>query len=354
MPKRSFLSALTVLTLAFGLFLSGSASGQSKFYYPMTFKKSYVPPVQDHAFDHFNAADQGSGINNRFLLAHLSMAVYNNTGLSDAAYDDYLLAQYSMHGVLDVEGFHDAQTGADGAIFVTDQAVIVACRGTSGSITNLADHYADLDKRVKLVKVKDVEVGVHQGFWDAAYSVYPEVWARVASEVASGRQLWLTGHSLGGATASMLAFRFQYMDGVPVQGLMTYGAPRVGNDAFYKMIEKPNAGGRALTESTQRFVLAGDVAATFWNNGLDIYGKKHAFHHFGVTHTIFKNGTSYDFDYFSGELPMGYIPRSMIPWILTVGIHMEYEDALYQETASLLLAIGDDDTYNDFTALPAD
>ncbi|MCO8125585.1 lipase family protein [Stieleria sp. TO1_6] len=344
---------LSFIPLVFGLLLSGAVQGQSKTFYPLTFKKSPAPPVQEPAFNYFDATDQGSGINNRFLLAHLSMAAYNNTGLSEADYDAYLLAQYSLHGVLDVEPFHDAQTGADGAIFVTNDAVIVACRGTSGSLTNLADHYADLDKRVKLVKIGSREVGVHQGFWDAAFSVYPEVWSRVATEVASGRRLWLTGHSLGGATASMLAFRLQYMDNIPVQGLITYGAPRVGNDHFYKMAENPAAGGRALTESTQRFVLAGDVAATFWKDGLDSHGRKHTFHHFGITHTIFRNGNVYDFDYFSGELPMGYIPRTMIPWILTFGIHMEYEDALYQETTSLLLAVQDDEVYNAFNALPS-
>ncbi|MCC9602146.1 lipase family protein [Stieleria sp. JC731] len=346
---KTFAAGIVLITSA--VFGVGAANAQTKYYYP-TFGKSYLPVVEDHAFDHFNSVDEGSDIVNRFLLAHLSMTVYNNTGLSEQDYDDYLDALYANHGVLEVQGFHDSNTGADGAIFVTEHAVIVACRGTSGSITNLADHYADLDRAIKLVKVDNTEVGVHRGFWNAATSVFPEVVSKVALEVSNGRRVWLTGHSLGGATASMLAFKLQYQSGIPVQGLMTYGAPRVGDTDFNKMIEQPKAGGRALTQSTQRFVLAGDVAATFWNDGNDIYKKKHVYHHFGKTHTIFKESGQYNFDYFSGELPMGYIPRTMIPYILTYGIHMEYESALFEETAGLLLAVADEEILEDLIALP--
>jgi hypothetical protein len=347
-------TSLLGASIALGLICCQTAQAQKTYHFPTTFTRSYLPPVEKDAFDHFDAFDDGSDITNRFLLAHLSMAVYNNTSFDEETFDEYLYAVYSQHGVLDVEAFHDSQTGADGAIFVTDNAVIVACRGTSGGLTNLADLYADLDTRVKLVKVGNKEVGVHQGFWDAASSVYPEIWTRVATEMASGRKLWLTGHSLGGATAATLAFRLQYMDGLPVQGLMTYGAPRVGDSDFYKVVEKPIAGGRALTLSTQRFVIDGDAAATFFNDGLDTYGHTHAYHHFGITHTIFPDNGIYDFDYCSGELQMDFIWPFMIPWILTKGVHMEYEVALYQETAALLLEMGDDDIFEDISELPMD
>ncbi|OYP34177.1 lipase family protein [Rhodopirellula sp. MGV] len=352
MNVSTFKRMLAVCTVFATAFLVGSpVRAQTKTFYPI-FGRSYLPVAENHAFDHFNAMDEGSNLVNRYLLAHLSMAVYNNSQLSEQDYDAYLDALYANHGVIEVQGFHDSTTGADGAIFVTENAVIVACRGTSGSFTNIADHYADLDHAVKLVKIDNVEVGVHRGFWDAATSVFPEVLSKVALEVSNGRKLWLTGHSLGGASAAMLAFKLQYQANLPVQGLMTFGAPRVGDSWFHKIIEQPHAGGRALTDSTQRFVLAGDVAATFWTDGNDIYKRKHYYLHFGHTHTIFKEAGEYNFDYFSGELPMGYIPRTMIPFILTVGIHMEYEDALFEETASLLLAVGDDEVLEDLLMLP--
>lgn len=45
------------------------------------------------------------------------------------------------------------------------------------------------------------------------------------------RPLWLTGHSLGAALATVAAYRFMSI-GVPVQGLITFGSPRVGTQIF--------------------------------------------------------------------------------------------------------------------------
>jgi hypothetical protein len=309
-------------------------------------------PPPPKAFDYFDA-NNGDSLINRFLLAHLSMKIYNTSNVSQSAFEEHLRILYGHHGITDVKLFRDTDTGADGGVFVTDDAVIVVFRGTTLDNGSFADQFADINRKIKLINVNHRNVGVHTGFWEAAYSVYPEVWTLVAPEVASGKKLWLTGHSLGGAMACMTAFRMQYMDGMPVQGLVTYGAPRVGNAEFYKKVEQSTANADSLIQSTQRFVLDGDPGPTFWNTGWDDQKRKHAYFHFGRTHTIFKqSNTNYVFEYDSGELAMDWIPPWQLYDRLSTGIHMEYEDALLQELSTKLLAWGDDDILQRLMALP--
>jgi triacylglycerol lipase len=49
----------------------------------------------------------------------------------------------------------------------------------------------------------------------------------------NNKALWLTGHSLGAAMATIMAYRFASYDlGPTPSGLFTYGSPRVGNRKF--------------------------------------------------------------------------------------------------------------------------
>lgn len=51
------------------------------------------------------------------------------------------------------------------------------------------------------------------------------------------QEVWLTGHSLGGALAVILAATLRE-NGVPVHGLYTFGAPRVGDKEFAKQLNR--------------------------------------------------------------------------------------------------------------------
>lgn len=44
-------------------------------------------------------------------------------------------------------------------------------------------------------------------------------------------KLYITGHSMGAAIATLAAIHLQ-QDGMPVESLYTFGCPRVGNQAF--------------------------------------------------------------------------------------------------------------------------
>ena len=65
---------------------------------------------------------------------------------------------------------------------------------------------------------------VHQGFYNVYMAIRPELWSRIVNP----SELYITGHSLGGALSTLCAFYFaQYK---PTH--YSFGSPRVGNVTF--------------------------------------------------------------------------------------------------------------------------
>jgi hypothetical protein len=93
-------------------------------------------------------------------------------------------------------------------------------RGTA-NLKNAAED-ADYAK----VKVPELEVPVHQGFVEDARAV----WSFARPLLRPGLPTRLTGHSLGGALAVLLAMRLR-VDGVPLDRVVTFGQPKVTTEA---------------------------------------------------------------------------------------------------------------------------
>jgi triacylglycerol lipase len=71
---------------------------------------------------------------------------------------------------------------------------------------------------------------MHQGFVDAYFSVRDQIHAYLRSHPATS--VTVTGHSLGGALATLCAVDVQYnFSSIPIE-LYTFGSPRVGNKGF--------------------------------------------------------------------------------------------------------------------------
>jgi triacylglycerol lipase len=97
---------------------------------------------------------------------------------------------------------------------------IVTFRGTQ------PDAWQDVFSDV-LLKAVPWDVGhVHQGFGKALEPIWKPLQA--ALNQLTDRPVWFTGHSLGGALASLAAFRRREWPG----GVYTFGSPRVGNGIF--------------------------------------------------------------------------------------------------------------------------
>lgn len=168
------------------------------------------------------------------LMTLYSYAMYcKNATLSDwsckwCSYNDHIAA-------LDVIGFaHDNSKELLGMVGVNhhDQQIIVGFRGTNP--TKL--HNILLDANLLTVTPYDdvPEVRVHKGFWKGYTNLRPQILAMLqpVADKYPSYPIVVTGHSLGGALASLCAMDIA-RDGAAHRMVMwDLGTPRVGNTAF--------------------------------------------------------------------------------------------------------------------------
>ena len=122
-----------------------------------------------------------------------------------------------------VKSFRHKDTQA--YIIGNDDALILAFRGTE--ITKVKDITMDLDAKL----IRGLGGKVHEGFSHALNYVWDDIWNTLKAERKS-RVLWVTGHSLGGALATLAVARLRQQKRQSVNGLYTFGSPRVGNKSF--------------------------------------------------------------------------------------------------------------------------
>lgn len=165
----------------------------------------------------FDFRSRSFNLNNALLLAKASKAAYE-TG-------DTIKSR--MKTIWDFQNFKYIDEN-DTQCFVAgnDKAIILAFRGT----TSIEDWLTNVKIRKVTGPLGDIKV--HSGFKNALDCV----WARVESTVSEfqnekSHSLWITGHSLGGALATLATARFLDADRV-VKALYTLGQPRVGDEAF--------------------------------------------------------------------------------------------------------------------------
>ncbi len=145
-------------------------------------------------------------------------------------------------------GFSDcsfiAHAEAEGFVASTATAVCVAFRGTQ-SIT-------DWIRNLQIVPTSHPGGHVHLGFSTAL----DQIWTRISDELArqGGAQkfVWITGHSLGGAMATLAGMRLHEADR-KVTGFHTFGQPKVAKADF---VANFNA---AFGQQCWRFVNGGDL-----------------------------------------------------------------------------------------------
>jgi len=120
------------------------------------------------------------------------------------------------------------------AYFLTDGSdLIVVCRGTEATEWN--DIKADLDARLT---ASSTGVGfVHKGFKTSVDRIWTGLEEKL-SVYGKDRTIWCTGHSLGAAMSTLLAYRLQRTETMPnPQALFTFGSPRVGDKTYIRAIE---------------------------------------------------------------------------------------------------------------------
>ena len=122
--------------------------------------------------------------------------------------------------------------GAQAYIFYNKTDLVIACRGTQPGDMN--DIYADLE----VFKADSVTGNkIHQGFKEEVDKIYGHV-AVIVARVGIAKKIWVCGHSLGGAMATIIAQRLEFKGGYDVDTLYTYGSPRAGGPKFRAWCDK--------------------------------------------------------------------------------------------------------------------
>lgn len=96
---------------------------------------------------------------------------------------------------------------------------------------------------------------LHQGFARAVETVWPAIETAIRNRGAAEQPLYFTGHSLGGALATIAAER-ALRAGFPATAVYTFGGPRAGGQDFFESYT-PDLGDR-----TFRLVHGDDIVPT--------------------------------------------------------------------------------------------
>jgi triacylglycerol lipase len=181
-------------------------------------------------------------------------------------------------GAFDFFDHRDTQ----GFVAESGDAIIVAFRGTQPN--RPMDWFVDLRATSD---PWDHQAGrVHSGFYSALRAVWGVT--LVNGEVLPKRlvnrgskTIWITGHSLGGALAELCAAQAMFVSRIPVQGVYTFGQPRVGNKDFATAVNEQ------LGSGTYRFVNDRDIVprVPLFSMGFCHYGCQRFFDHEGASST---------------------------------------------------------------------
>ena len=151
--------------------------------------------------------------------------------LSSIAYNDNVKevkSQVKKLGFTTVEFYN--KEGAQAYRFMNKEDLVIACRGTQPTEFN------DISADLKAIPVMAETISrVHQGFKDEVDELWPMVCEDIERTVNVGKNLWICGHSLGAAMATIMANRCECNIELndPIE-LYTYGSPRVGWPTYVK------------------------------------------------------------------------------------------------------------------------
>jgi triacylglycerol lipase len=117
--------------------------------------------------------------------------------------------------------------------------IVLAWRGTQ--VDDFWSSVLDWLTDARFFPIRDADGHfVHSGFLDAIGQVWAGVRAHIAGlQQASRRPLWITGHSLGAALATIAANRCSHDPALGHVGTYTFGSPRVGDPGFGQQIGTP-------------------------------------------------------------------------------------------------------------------
>jgi triacylglycerol lipase len=211
-------------------------------------------------FRYFREDYVGHSRSSAYLLALLSYYVYKGNPPGGGPFETAFRAfvrDLSDTDPFEVQTF--TETGpfpyvTEAVVLSNSRLVLVVFRGTEG-ITSLRDWLTNGQHLMHACPKDWGDVKAHRGFYNALSAIYQGVRQEVRGRRKNNQKVFLTGHSLGGALATLCAYRFQKVGGVPMAGVYVFGSPRVGDIGF------ANQYNNLLKDKTFRWVKNLDFAS---------------------------------------------------------------------------------------------
>jgi pimeloyl-ACP methyl ester carboxylesterase len=105
------------------------------------------------------------------------------------------------------------------SLFENEEAIFLAFRGTAS--------WRDWMINFNLLPIKSGWGYAHRGFVSASARLWPEIEVLLLQKNPSRKPIYVTGHSLGGAIATVAALKLRQQN-FRLNGLVTFGQPKVG------------------------------------------------------------------------------------------------------------------------------
>ncbi|MFD2114851.1 Mbeg1-like protein [Paenibacillus yanchengensis] len=165
-----------------------------------------------------------------FLAAVCGQTYLQYTNKSDGLF--LVPKTYELIGTLKARAL-DHKLEPFGFIMSSPQATIVAFRGTSSAVDWISDFIA---QQTTFSPVKQAGQ-THKGFTDIYLSMREQL-LDILLQTPLDRPLFITGHSLGGALATLAALDLSHNSQYQQPIVYTFGAPRVGDPTFARYYNK--------------------------------------------------------------------------------------------------------------------
>ncbi|MCV2403120.1 lipase family protein [Marinomonas sp. C2222] len=151
-------------------------------------------------------------------------------GYDHEAEKEKLIAELGSLNAQLIETFDS--NGTQAILISTDKFITLAFRGTE------ATSIKDIKSDAKATTTKCASGGnIHSGFKGAFEEVAIEIQRTLDREEFKNKPLFITGHSLGGALATIAAKKLKHVGGIAA--CYTYGSPRVGDEKWISNIKTP-------------------------------------------------------------------------------------------------------------------
>jgi triacylglycerol lipase len=174
----------------------------------------------------FNPQAADFEANNAYFFAKVAALVYEESEVAEAMVQQI----WNFPGFEFIEGRSGKKIDTQGFVMANSEAIVVVFRGTE------EDKSGDWHTNLDVDLVAQLGGRVHEGFWDALSAIWEQLNTTLDFLQTNQQKIWLCGHSLGGALATLATARWLDAER-EIAGLYTYGQPRVGDEVFAQTMD---------------------------------------------------------------------------------------------------------------------